>query len=62
MLVLSRKPGEQIVIGDGITITIQKLSGSRVSVGIDAPPHVSVLRGELTVEEEENLELVVCSN
>lgn len=48
MLVLSRKQGEQIKIGEGITVTVLGVRGGVVKVGIDAPPHLRILRGELT--------------
>lgn len=47
MLVLSRKVGERIVIDDRVTITITRISGRRVSLGIVAPPGVKVVRSEL---------------
>jgi len=47
MLVLSRKVGEKIVVGDNITITIKRLAGNRVSLGIEAPPEVPIVRHEL---------------
>ena len=47
MLVLSRKPGEQIVIEGGITVTVVEVNGNRVRLGITAPPDVCVLRSEL---------------
>jgi carbon storage regulator CsrA len=47
MLVLSRRIGEKLVIGDQITVTINRVSGNRVSLGIEAPPHVRVVRSEL---------------
>ena len=47
MLVLSRKIGERLVIGDDITVTILKASGNQVRVGIDAPNEVSVHREEI---------------
>lgn len=47
MLVLSRKVGEELVIGDNIRIVIQRVAGNRVSVGIEAPLEVSIVRGEL---------------
>jgi len=47
MLVLSRKVGQEIVIGDNVRITITKVSGNRVTLGVDAPDHVRILRGEL---------------
>lgn len=47
MLVLSRKPGEQIVVGDNIRITVVAVSGGRVKIGIDAPDEVAIHRSEL---------------
>ena len=47
MLVLSRKTGGQILIGDDVVITVKKISGNRVTLGIKAPTDVTVLRGEL---------------
>jgi len=47
MLFLSRKPGEKVIIGGGITITVVGLGANRVRVGIDAPERVRILRAEL---------------
>jgi carbon storage regulator len=47
MLVLSRKPGEQLRIGDNITITVVEVRGNRVKIGIEAPRNVGVVRSEL---------------
>jgi carbon storage regulator len=47
MLVLSRKEGEQLVIGGNIVLTINRISGNRVAIGIDAPRDVRIVRGEL---------------
>ena len=47
MLVLSRKVGERIAIGDNISIVVNRISGNRVAIGIEAPNTVRVLRGEL---------------
>jgi carbon storage regulator len=47
MLVLSRKVGESLVIADNIKLTIVKISGNRVRLGIEAPEDVSILRGEI---------------
>ena len=47
MLVLSRKIGEGIVIGDGIVLTVLGVRGGQVRLGIDAPRTTSVWRAEL---------------
>ena len=47
MLVLSRKPGESIQLGDGITVKVLRVRGERVWIGIEAHPDVSIQRGEL---------------
>ena len=47
MLVLSRKESQRIRLGDSIVITIVKISGDKVRVGIEAPANVLVLRDEL---------------
>ena len=47
MLVLSRKEGERVSIGDNVTLVISKISGNRVTIGIEAPRNVKVVRGEL---------------
>src|SRR4051812_4163290 len=47
MLVLSRKPNEQLIIGDGITITVLGVRGSAIRIGIEAPPEVSIRRAEV---------------
>lgn len=47
MLVLSRKVGETILIGDNIEVSIERLEGNRVSIGIKAPAEVKITRAEL---------------
>jgi carbon storage regulator len=47
MLVLSRKPGEKLMIGDDVVLTINRISGNRVAIGIEAPRDVRIVRGEL---------------
>lgn len=47
MLVLSRKVNEKIVIDGGIVITVVKVEGGQVRLGIEAPNHVKVYREEL---------------
>lgn len=50
MLVLSRRIGESVVVGDNITLTVLEVRGDVVRVGIDAPRSVSVHRAELLAE------------
>ena len=47
MLVLSRRQSERIRLGDNIVVTIVRVSGDKVRLGIEAPPDVLVLRDEL---------------
>jgi carbon storage regulator len=60
MLVLTRKPGEKLVIDGGIVLTVTEVHGNRVRIGIEAPPDVSVLRGELVVGLDETADLALC--
>lgn len=50
MLTLSRKEGERIIIGNGITIEVVKILGNRVKIGVRAPSDVVILREELVPE------------
>jgi carbon storage regulator len=52
MLVLSRKQSERIRLGDSIVVTIVRVSGDKVRLGIEAPPNVVVLRDELEPKAE----------
>ena len=52
MLVLSRKVGQRILIGDSVTVTIVRIAGGGVRLGIEAPPEMSVIRQELKDELE----------
>jgi carbon storage regulator len=47
MLVLSRRESERIRLGDSIVVTVVRVAGDRVRLGIEAPTHVVVLRDEL---------------
>jgi len=47
MLILTRKLGENIRIGDDVKITILDIKGGQVKLGIEAPPHISVHREEI---------------
>lgn len=52
MLVLSRKLGEKIRIGDDITIVVASIKGNVVRIGIEAPENVRILRSELAQPQE----------
>jgi carbon storage regulator len=47
MLVLSRKSGEKIHVGEDIVIEVRRVSGNRVTIGVQAPTSLRILRGEL---------------
>ncbi|MFC7062472.1 carbon storage regulator CsrA [Halobacillus seohaensis] len=62
MLVLNRKEGESVRIGDDIEIKIVALEGGQVKLGIDAPKHVDIHRQEVYVAiQEENAEAATFS-
>ena len=55
MLVITRKAGDRVQIGDDITVTLLEITGSSVRLGIDAPAEVAVYRHEiLQAVKEEN--------
>ena len=47
MLILSRKESECIHLGDEIVVTIVRVNGDKVRIGVQAPPHIKILRTEL---------------
>ncbi|HSD23759.1 MAG TPA: carbon storage regulator CsrA [Solirubrobacterales bacterium] len=47
MLVLTRKPGQSIMIGDGVEVQVLSVAGEKVRVGITAPRDVSIFRNEV---------------
>lgn len=52
MLVLSRKTNEEIMIGDEVKITIVRVKGNTVRIGIEAPREMAIARGELLFQNE----------
>jgi carbon storage regulator len=52
VLVLSRKVGERILIGDKIAVTVVKIGHGGVRIGVEAPPELAVVRQELATELE----------
>jgi carbon storage regulator len=53
MLVLSRKEQQRVKLGDEITVTIVRVTGDKVRLGIEAPKNIRVLRDELVPHDEE---------
>ena len=53
MLILSRKESECIHLGDDIVVTIVRVNGDKVRIGVQAPSHVKILRTELEVARED---------
>jgi carbon storage regulator len=47
MLVLTRKLGQSIMIGDGVEVQVLSVGGEKVRLGITAPKHVSIFRNEV---------------
>lgn len=47
MLILTRRVGEKLVIGENVTVTILGVKGNQIRIGIDAPPEVQVHREEI---------------
>lgn len=47
MLILTRRVGETVYVGDDVTITVLAIKGNQVRVGINAPKSVAVHRGEI---------------
>jgi carbon storage regulator len=55
MLVIRRRPGETLLIGDDVEIEILETGSSHVKLGIRAPKHVLVLRKEIQIAGQQNL-------
>jgi len=47
MLVLTRKPGQQIMIGDSIVVNVVEVQGDNVRIAIEAPREIKIFRGEI---------------
>lgn len=62
MLILQRKVGQSILIGDNITITVQSISSDKVKISVDAPKEVQIIREELKIAEKSNQEAAAVSS
>lgn len=56
MLILTRRVGESVMIGDEVTVTVLGVKGNQVRLGVNAPKHVSVHREEIfdRIKAEQN--------
>lgn len=52
MLVLSRKVGDRVTIGNNVTVVVTRVAGNRVTLGIEAPEEVRIVRGELPPQRD----------
>jgi carbon storage regulator CsrA len=52
MLVLTRKPGQKLMVGDNVVVTVLSLRNGQVRIGIEAPRSISIRREELEVLPE----------
>jgi len=59
LLVVSRKVGERILIGDKITVTVVKIGGGGVRIGIDAPTEMPIVREELAQQMRQAEEITL---
>lgn len=56
MLILTRRVGETLMVGDDVTVTVLGVKGNQVRIGVNAPKHVSVHREEIymRIQQEKN--------
>ncbi|MCX7982222.1 MAG: carbon storage regulator CsrA [Syntrophales bacterium] len=59
MLVLTRRLGEKVMIGDEISVTIMEIKGNQVKIGIEAPRHIAIHREEVYLMIKEQNEMAV---
>lgn len=61
MLILTRKPGERLIIGDDIAVTVLSVKGNQVRLGVQAPASIAVHREEIydRIQNERNSQKVV---
>lgn len=63
MLILSRKPGESVYLGDDIKLTVISIRGQQIKLGLDVPEHVPVYREEIYLKvQTQNASALVMDN
>ncbi|MCP4046161.1 MAG: carbon storage regulator CsrA [Gammaproteobacteria bacterium] len=60
MLILTRRVGEKLIIGENVTVTVLSVKGNQIRLGIDAPPEVKVHREEVyqRIQSEKKISLL----
>lgn len=54
MLVLTRKVNESILIGNGVRVTVARINGKQVRIGVEAPKNIPIYREELLEQDRKN--------
>lgn len=57
MLLITRKPGQQVIVGGMVRVVVVEVKGNRVKLGFEAPERISILREELCPAAEESVEV-----
>jgi carbon storage regulator len=57
MLILSRRESERVYLGEDIVLTIVRVNGDKVRIGVEAPPNIKILRTELEIAAPDTAKL-----